>query len=104
MSLTAEDFLAELMPRWAIQDFCRALRWAAKAEGYGIEAMRLRGGCVKFSLIPPPGNHPPARIKTRARLHRLFKRAGFRVPDRQLWLRIGRRRRALAIIAAPTIS
>ena len=103
MPFTAENFLSDLMPQWSAQDFPRALRWAAAAEGFGLESVRHHGGCLKFSLIPPPGDHPTAKIKMRGRLHRLFKRTRFRVPDRQLWLRVGRRRRALAVIAAPTL-
>ena len=101
----AEEFLVEsgLLRRWAAEGFCRGLRWAAEAEGFGLESVRQRGGVVRFSLIPPPGDHPSPRFKTRARLHRLFERIGLRVPDRRLWLRVGRHRRAVAVIAAPTI-
>ena len=99
------EFLAGsgLLRQWALDGFRRGLRWAAEAEGFGMESVRQRGGIVRFSLIPPPGDHPSPQFKTHARLHRLFKRIGLRVPDRQLWLRVGRRRRAVAVIAAPTI-
>jgi len=100
-----EAFLVEsgLLHQWALDGFRRGLRWAAEAEGFGLESVRQRGGVVLFSLIPPPGDHPSPKFKTRARLHRVFERTGFRVSDRQLWLRVGRRRRALAVIAAPTL-
>ena len=102
-SFTADQFVSELMAGWVVQDFRRALRWAAADEGCDLEAVRVRGGCVRFTLIPPPGHHPTTKTKMRARLHRLFKHTGFRVPDRYLHLRVGRRRRAIAVLAAPRI-
>lgn len=100
-----ESFLAgedgDLLRRWALDGFRLSLPRAAEAEGLEIGSVKQHRGCLRFTVLYPPGRQPSAKPKLRMFVHRMIRRTGWRVPDRSLWFKLASRRRGLVVCAAP---
>jgi len=102
-----EAFLAGddggLLRKWAVDGFQRRLKDVVKVNGLALGTVRQRSpGCLEFRLHFPRQRLPSRKLKLRVTLHALFRQAGYRVPGRALWYRVGtRQRNVVKVYAAP---